>query len=25
MLEAVVDQCLCNTPHWQPQLSASVH
>lgn len=25
MLEVVVDQCLCNTPHWQPQLSASVH
>lgn len=24
MLEAVVDNCLCDAPHWRPQLSASV-
>jgi len=24
MLEAVVDNCLCDVPHWRPQLSASV-
>ena len=24
MLAAVVDNCLCDAPHWRPQLSASV-
>ncbi len=24
MLEAVVDHCLCDAPHWRPQLSTSL-
>ena len=24
MLATVVDNCLCDTPHWRPQLSASL-
>ena len=24
MLEMVVDGCLCDAPHWRPQLSSSV-
>jgi hypothetical protein len=25
ILEIVVDACLCDAPHWRPQLSTSMH